>query len=352
MGLPSTSWRTLAWSAFSDAQCALDARLQWRAASPVERASQDQWVSKLLGTQYCPAFVGASLAWPVLQLGAAPGVRLWVHARSERGATRAREVLGPLLSATIRLLQGALAGALGSGAVVDVTYIDHPHKRMLPGFSPDTHGSGRGAAFEAQHVNGGVTFFGASPRVLVYRREDAGKVLVHELLHLSDMDAGLRPRRHSAHYGQSVAAERELAQEFGIITGAGGVVGVNEAYTDALACYLHAVWGARRRGHASPQYLLARVRAHIDLVAARVLAHGRREHTHVFAYYVIKCALWQDLPAFLRRYPANRPPRDPVGFCRYVAGLLRALHLPRAIARSGGLRMTCVDDVRVQEVRV
>lgn len=124
--------------------------------------------------------------------------------------------------------------------------------------------------------------------VLVFRRQDAQKVLVHELLHLFEIDALLRglPRE---------LEERVVRNRRGLwswrLPAEGSALALNEAYTDALACFIFCDGD------------LARARAHAVSKAARVLAHFRwgalpfQETTHAFAYYVVKAAMLVSLDA-------------------------------------------------------
>lgn len=142
-----------------------------------------------------------------------------------------------------------------------------------------------GRILTCDNVNSGLTCFeDTAVSVFVYRREDACKVMMHELLHALGVDEAWR-----------------------------GSVDDNESYVDTLACYMHSLWAYRlgRLGRPASQgnpigveAALRTTRDHIMNVASRVERHFEGmpwlESTHARAYYVGKAALWHDLPAFLQ----------------------------------------------------
>jgi len=68
---------------------------------------------------------------------------------------------------------------------VSIVFVATPSPRLLPE-------QPRGAV-GPEHINDGVTFFRYSPpRVLVWREEDADKVITHELVHRFGIDEALR----------------------------------------------------------------------------------------------------------------------------------------------------------------
>ena len=167
----------------------------------------------------------------------------------------------------------------------------------------------RGEPLAPVHVNGGVTYSGPKgPQIAVFRKEDACKVMVHELLHLYGFDAALLSRQH--------AVEPALMRRYGIVESVAGRFGLNECLTDLAACKLHAAWRSAKA---------VDVKFHLDAVAMRLLIHsqrlkglgkgwggGYRERTHAFCYYVCKAALWDRFPAALAAA------RDPVAFAALV----------------------------------
>lgn len=196
---------------------------------------------------------------------------------------------------------------------VHVTFCDACGDRLLPA-TP-------GGTISSEHVNGGMcmgTFMG----VLVFRRQDAEKVLVHELLHLFDVDTPLRslPSELQAHVA------RPLSGMWATISSTASTVCLSEAYTDAVACVVFCG--------------LERARAHAVQVAVRVLCHfgmGRRpflESTHVFSYYIVKAAMLVHARGFLSLLRSNGlTPKDPQRVARFMETGLRSLTF-QAVAKS------------------
>lgn len=250
----------------------------WATASPLPPARARGIARLLEGCGFCPAFVRAYAARcdRCREAQVAPGV--WVvvadvvadvdadaDADADRFARCARDVVF------------ALAPHLAAGRArrLVITYLPCAAPRALP--------RRPGAALGPRHVNGGVTWRaldGASADVLVFRREDAVKVLVHELLHAHRWGASLDDRA-----GDS--AGRALASACGVRR---GTVALEEACVEAAACEVAARWLG---GEAA--WRRARARAgEVARAAARHFArehHQWRETTHAFAYIVGRWAL-------------------------------------------------------------
>lgn len=262
-------------------------------------AAERAWLrGEAAGGRFCAAFVAP---------GEGEGVRRWrvratltldiVHGGGEGGGCAAdvhARVMLPLLHAGCRMLDdGAMAAHVTAPRALHVTYVPRPEKRALP--------LTRGEPLAAEHVNGGLTDHGGggTTRVLVWRAEDGCKVLLHEVLHAYGVDGRLHDR----------AVDIALARDLGVTTTDGGGVRLAEAYVDAVACYLYAMWQVgTARGQALTRALTA-TREHMEVGAARVMLHYRggawHERTNACAYYVIKAALWADLPALLRAAPES-----------------------------------------------
>lgn len=228
----------------------------------------------------------------------------------------AAKCLAPVMLRCVREL-----GGHDPSIPVHVTYCNACGPRVLPGLM--------GAELGREHVNGGLCM-GSDMGVLVFRRQDAQKVLIHELVHLFDIDAPLRNLSDAT----EMSAVRSCA---GLWTWtqrrAGHVpVALAEAYTDALACL--AFCGGD----------VIRARTHAVAVAARVLHHfgwGRlpfRETTHAFSYYVVKAAILvgldgdRDLLSMLRTSP-------PAATVAFMGRSLRSARFRSALteaSREGG----------------
>lgn len=303
------------------------------------------WLDECTGTAYCAPFVAECSNWRAYEadLTTAGGPRVTMVARVPPGDGDARRELDivnmrlvPLVRAMTRLLQAACM----ERETVHVTYVACEHKRVLPQVAELPLGP--------VHVNGGVAFL-RDGRVLVYRKEDACKVMMHELLHMFGADAAIR--------GDSVV-EQTLCQRFNVVSSIGMAMG--EVFVDAIACYLHALWEAALRGLRAAQAgeYVGRQAKHVRLVAARVLRHfGRlpfgvrrnagagtaaiRENTHAFSYYVCKAAVWQQdvLPIFLAAYPPGRLPTDTRRFADFISEALMRFNVTRKPQRDC-IRMT------------
>lgn len=179
-----------------------------------------------------------------------------------------------------------------------VTYLPCDAPRMLPSHS-HSH-SQIGGGLDPVHVNGGVTWRardGTTADVLVFRREDAVKVLVHELLHAHGWGESISPDTHAG-----AEAGRALALACGVrrgprsqqpkrSPGSGWVIALDEACVEAAACEVAARW-------AGGEAAWRRARARAGTIAKAAVAHFAaaragewRETTHAFAYIVGRWAL-------------------------------------------------------------
>lgn len=227
-----------------------------------------------------------------------------------------------------------------------------------------------GQSVNPEHINGGLTHpsnSNESPsRVLVYRVQDAGKVLVHELLHLASLDSALQP---TSGWGSVEEAEDRIVKRYRVQVKA-MPLGLNESYTEVLACYLHTLWWAakesdsKRRSSESASTLadtdsqsqrslsverkyvssfrikieneaLEKMASHIQAVSRRVWRHfytankdsanfitnvDWKEGTHCFSYVACRAALWSHpfLARFLAAYPPGTLPLDPDAYTRLI----------------------------------
>lgn len=197
----------------------------------------------------------------------------------------AQNTLSPIIVRLVKHLKRS-----GMSTQVHVTYCNACDARFLP--------SVRGARLTSDHVNGGMCM-GEDMGILVFRKQDAVKVLVHELLHLFNKDS---PMRNLPKHIESTVVRscKGLWRDR-----KGGVpVGLNEAYTDAIACLMFCGDVDRARTHA----------VHM---ATKVLAHFRfgelpfLESTHAFSYYVVKAAILVRAGDFIRLITDRTFPLDP-----------------------------------------
>jgi hypothetical protein len=273
-------------------------------------------------SQYVPEPIRAPLRdWPVWDVvGGPPNLTfsyLCAPGDEDRVWRLVRDVMVPTAERTAALLGEATTS---NSSAVDVVFAAVDAPRKLP--------ERTGEPLGPEHLNGGVTTI-ATGRVLVYREEDADKVLVHELVHRFGLDDGLRPEVPAA--SRAAAA---LAREFGVRP-ISMPLGLNEAYTEALACFLHANCVAARSGSDPAEKLSVTGAHYLDLSRLLVAHHrknpetpfGNAERTHAFAYVHCRAALFQPkhLQRLLDDYPPGSPPRDAAKFKRALAEALADL---------------------------
>jgi hypothetical protein len=190
---------------------------------------------------------------------------------------------------------------------VHAVYVGCSCRRKLP--------TTPGEPLDKEHVNGGVTSFhpdGTPESIIVFRREDACKVLVHELLHFFGVGYELRQRLSGSQ------AESRILRAFGVECygpdrGGVGHAALDEGLVDYLACQLEAAWRCVYDGHELGR-ALTDVYDHTVCRAARTLVHHlvttdadgavhMPERSHAFAYYIVKAALFMN-PTCVDETPA------------------------------------------------
>jgi hypothetical protein len=138
------------------------------------------------------------------------------------------------------------------------------------------------------HVNGGWAIPGVL-EVHVYRREEAHKVMLHECIHALELDvphAATGPVRHQF--------EKEFGRSLWPHLG--------EAFTELFAEWLWSIASASSLVDAIKKwrYQLTCSERQAAQVWARIRDSRENENTNVFAYYVLKWVLMQNLgPALL-----------------------------------------------------
>lgn len=174
-------------------------------------------------------------------------------------------------------------------------------------------------AYKSEHINNGVTITYASgaKEIYIYRLEDYEKVLIHELIHLYEYDFGARRPNDSFYHMYCI-------QDIGNI----GCVDLNEAYTEALACYLYICISVHTKSRkdfisrvnecvsSSNKFFLSVANGllqskHRDSTTGKCRSHLRQE-TNVFAYYIGKAAIFYHMGKFLKilERPHNKRPVD------------------------------------------
>ncbi|GAX84792.1 hypothetical protein CEUSTIGMA_g12213.t1 [Chlamydomonas eustigma] len=168
---------------------------------------------------------------------------------------------------------------LDHGMTVDVVYLAREAQtRSHPG---------DGRPVRPVHINGGLTYVGGEldGKIVVYRQEDAPKVLVHELLHRYGLDEAL-------------------------IRGDGAAEA--EGYCESMACYLYARWLRLRLGKLGAfAYIRRRALRIAGCEQARNFGRYDAVGTEYFGYVGVRAAAWRTpgtLKSLLRTFPPGSPP--------------------------------------------
>lgn len=252
---------------------------------------------------------------------AAPrSVRLAYMCAPGREGPTGKLAAGTLLAAAQRAT-ALLRHASGKRDLVpNVYFVAVDVQRRLPELA--------GSPIGVQHINGGYAFVGR-PDVVVYRTEDAEKVLLHELIHVFGIDSEFMGHK-------SAAMERRLAADYGIKVLRGNTVCANEFFVETLACYMHAHLVAARTGAPLDRVLTEASLHYIDIAHA-VAEHfesapdGHVEDTSAFSYAICRAALFQ--PEHLQLLLSELPPDLPPGLRLAALDRRVRLALPDLFAR-------------------
>ena len=204
---------------------------------------------------------------------------------------------------------------------------------------PKMFPSGNDGTFTSKHVNSGFTLrFSKQPGfedprdcIVVYRQEEAQKVLLHELIHLYWLEFTLYPPSYDAYL-----MKKYFVQVKHPAKNPWNPLALYEAYVETLATYgmiltraLFSCPNPSSPGSLKP-LLNAMLRKEVAFArrqARRINqhtdAHGQHlEDTHVFSYYVVKSALLQNMPLF-RQYLRTHGivVTDPIPFLNLICGL-------------------------------
>jgi len=160
--------------------------------------------------------------------------------------------------------------------------------------------------------------------ILIYRREEMAKVLIHELIHFMDLD--------SSNMGRD-----GLLKEFFGYDETDRSLEINEAYTDTLACYINTYIYHLLTGQSFAE-LIATEKAHIMNQAVKILnlygsfaadassgyiwkprSPALKERSHAISYYVLKALLFCNLKSFLTMVKSQKYVlHDPTPFVEMI----------------------------------
>lgn len=154
------------------------------------------------------------------------------------------------------------------------------------------------------NVNSGVTMFNEHGRyVVVYRKEEIMKVLLHELIHCYEIDFHNYNTRH----------DRYLMRKFKIHVqkpwkNVHTPLALYESYTDSLACYGHAITYCLFTKNCKSivdlnkkidSVLLTETNYYLRMAAKVYKFSQLKEDTHCFSYYIGKAAIFNSFPEFI-----------------------------------------------------
>jgi hypothetical protein len=211
-------------------------------------------------------------------------------------------------------------------AVVRVMLIACPLEKMLP--------KTMGATIASDNVNSAFASLPSSrdPHgfVVVYRKEELHKVVLHELVHLYGLDFRSYDPKYDilfqTMYNITVKHPHKNSRN---------ALALYETYTETLAAYgsiITSVLFDKKSSNKSAAVVRQSVEARITREArffrsrvANIFSHFSHatfvEDTHVFAYYILKSAIFEHLPLFIQLITKHGVcVRDPVPFlelCRF-----------------------------------
>lgn len=215
------------------------------------------------------------------------------------------------------------------------------HKKMLPQ---------KPGPLTPRNVNTGVTLIYPNndfATIVVYRKEELLKVLIHELIHYTGIDEVDLPFH-----------EKELKGIFK----SNSPLFLRETYTDFIACSLHtmlySLLDSEGLLHKKPDYLQEYTknmnveREHIMKQALKVTQYNKlctrhgniHEYTHVTAYYILKAIMFDSWKKFISMIEKKHDKREI--FDKIVAGAASYLHDMCSQDKIQGdttLRMTSLD---------
>lgn len=175
--------------------------------------------------------------------------------------------------------------------VVNITLYLTSLKKMFPAKLNSVIG--------VNNVNSGVTVFNQDNRYIVlYRKEELFKVLLHELIHFYRIDFHEYDNAYDDYFiGAYNISVKDPPKNMK------NPLALFESYTETLACYGHLLTRYLFKGikvdTESIEKALKKETIHYRKQAAKVLIFGGlSEDTHVFSYYVAKAAVYSNWSVF------------------------------------------------------
>jgi hypothetical protein len=158
------------------------------------------------------------------------------------------------------------------------------------------------------NVNSGMTMYDGGDRMIViYRREELFKVLLHELIHLYELDFF----RYDPKYDSRLITKHGIrVQE--PCKNPKNPLALYESYTDTFACYgqmaANILLQNRTGNTMNSSSFASKLKAlrdkettHYALQAAKIMKYSNAvEDTHCFAYYIVKSVIYANFEIFIQ----------------------------------------------------
>jgi hypothetical protein len=155
------------------------------------------------------------------------------------------------------------------------------------------------------NVNSGVTIFNDNEKsIIIYRKEEIYKVLLHEMIHFYEIDF----------HNYDTLYDKYFITKYGIqvnqpYKNRNNPLALYESYTDTVACYGHIITNVlfKNDKNLSDNALLSIIKEtlekeikHYKLQASKVLKFSNlREDTHCFSYYIAKACIFSNFNKFI-----------------------------------------------------
>lgn len=161
------------------------------------------------------------------------------------------------------------------------------------------------------NVNSGATIFDNNNRyVVIYRKEELYKVLLHELIHFYEIDFHNYNMKYDRYFIKKFQIEVKTP-----VKNSNTPLALYESYTDTLACYGHTITYALFHHYDKNiedmnriiDELMTKEIKHYTTIASKILKFSKlKEDTHCFSYYIVKAGVYENFPKFIDLIKINQ----------------------------------------------
>jgi hypothetical protein len=155
------------------------------------------------------------------------------------------------------------------------------------------------------NVNSGVTIFNETERVIIiYRKEEIYKVLLHEMIHYYEIDFHNYDASYDRYFINKYAIQVQQPYK-----NRNNPLALFESYTDSVACYGHMITNILFKSDKNiPENILLdtiketleKETKHYKLQASKILKFSNlKEDSHCFSYYIVKSCIYSNFDKFL-----------------------------------------------------